>query len=220
MKNNSIILYIFLLVTSIPLALGCSRVIDALYAQKHAILTYPERLGDNERRRLFLLAVSIFICGRILLHRTADATSLFLALAAFLLLMMTATDFEQHLIFNETTAALSLLGLVHAGYLAWNAGTPSVLFVRLFAALAAGVVFFLLALLTRGGIGGGDVKLMAALGLWLGPDRLLTVSAVGFVLGGLAAFFLLVVKKKSRKATFAYGPYFTLTALVVLLTGG
>ena len=137
-----------------------------------------------------------------------------------LLLIITTTDLEQELIFDATTAPLALLGLGYASFLAWEAGTPAVLFLHLLAAAAGGLVFLLLAVLTRGGIGGGDVKLMAALGLWLGPDRLLTVSAVGFVLGGLAALFLLVVKKKDRRATFAYGPYFALSALVIMLAGG
>lgn len=220
MKNNSIVLAILLLATSVPMALGCSRAIDALYARKRELLTFPERLGEPKRLRLSLLAAAIFLSGALLLQRAETAAVLFLAPAALLLLVMTATDFEQELIFDTTTAPLALLGLGYAAFLAWDAGTPGVLVSRLLAALAGGLVFLLLALLTRGGIGGGDIKLMAALGLWLGPDGLLTAGAVGCVLGGLAALFLLVAKKRSRKASFAYGPYFALTALVLLLTGG
>ena len=76
----------------------------------------------------------------------------------------------------------------------------------------------LLAVLTRGGVGGGDVKLIAALGLWLGPARLTTVAFIGLALGGLAALLLLLTKRKKRRETFAYGPYFAVPAVVFLLT--
>ena len=83
---------------------------------------------------------------------------------------------------------------------------------------AAGfAVFLVLAVATRGGIGGGDIKLIAALGLWLGTDQLLTVACTGMILGGVAALLLLVTKRRKRGEMFAYGPYFTVAALVLTL---
>ena len=75
----------------------------------------------------------------------------------------------------------------------------------------------LLAIVTRGGIGGGDVKLIASLGIWLGPEKLLTAAAMGLIAGGGAAALLLLAKKKSRGSFFAYGPYFALSGFLVLL---
>lgn len=39
----------------------------------------------------------------------------------------------------------------------------------------------------------------------------------GIVLGGLAAFLLMLLRLKKRKSAFAYGPYFALTALTLFL---
>jgi len=88
---------------------------------------------------------------------------------------------------------------------------------HLAAALGGGLLFFLLTLLTKGAIGGGDIKLIAAMGLWLGIRPLITVITYGFIVGGLAALFLLLTKQKTRHDYFAYGPYFALSGIGILL---
>ena len=79
-----------------------------------------------------------------------------------------------------------------------------------------GILFLVLAILTRGGIGGGDIKLIAALGLWLGSSQLLDVVAMGLIAGGIGAFLLMKFAHKKKTDTFAYGPFFTVAALLQL----
>ena len=43
-------------------------------------------------------------------------------------------------------------------------------------ALIGGGVFLLLAIVSKGSLGGGDVKLIAALGLWLGVEKLIFMA--------------------------------------------
>jgi leader peptidase (prepilin peptidase)/N-methyltransferase len=76
--------------------------------------------------------------------------------------------------------------------------------------------FLVLALLVRGGLGMGDVKLAAAEGLLFGK---VAVEALflGIVLGGVAAALLLVTRRAGRRATYAYGPYLVLGAVVAVL---
>ena len=111
------------------------------------------------------------------------------------------------------------MGLAQSIALSCAAASYAPLLKNLFAAVAGGLIFLALAYLTRGGVGGGDVKLIAALGLWLGPERLTAVVCVGFFIGGLAALLLLLTGQKKRKDAFAYGPCFTLPAILALLTG-
>lgn len=76
-------------------------------------------------------------------------------------------------------------------------------------ALSAGGISLLLALF-RSGLGLGDVKLAAVIGLWLGwfdPWMLVFGLCVGVFLGGIAALFLLITRRASRKDPMAYGPY-------------
>ena len=79
-----------------------------------------------------------------------------------------------------------------------------------------GILFLVLAILTRGGIGGGDIKLIAALGLWLGSSQLLDVIVMGLIAGGIGAFLLMKFAHKKKTDTFAYGPFFTVAALLQL----
>ena len=124
---------------------------------------------------------------------------------------MTFTDFEQYMLFDAMTFPLAALGAAYA----WQNSTLQENFL---AALVGGGVFLLLAIISQGSLGGGDVKLIAALGFWLGAEKLLNVVLVGTITGGLAAILMILAKKKTRKSYFAYGPYFTLGAIYFLLT--
>ena len=70
-----------------------------------------------------------------------------------------------------------------------------------------------MALLTKGVIGGGDIKLIFVMGLWLGAEKLLQVIAGGFILSGLAAGVMLLSGRWGMRERFAYSPYFSLLAL-------
>jgi len=72
-------------------------------------------------------------------------------------------------------------------------------------------------LVTRGGAGAGDVKLAALLGAMLGFPQIVAGLALGYILGGIAAVILLVLRIKSRKDPIPFGPALVIgTALVVL----
>lgn len=80
-------------------------------------------------------------------------------------------------------------------------------------ALASAAILFLiyliLAVISPNGIGMGDVKLAAPLGLYLGYlgwSHLLYGGALGFIVGGLATVVLLRSKNKETLSEVAYGP--------------
>lgn len=88
----------------------------------------------------------------------------------------------------------------------------------LVSAVALLVVFVVLALLSRGGLGMGDVRLSGLMGLvlgWLGPDRVVAGVLLAFVIGGVAAVVLLVAGRAGRKTMIAFGPSMCLATLVV-----
>lgn len=86
----------------------------------------------------------------------------FVLYSSFLLIMMWS-DMEQQIIMNPQLALFAILGLCYQLLL-----QPDQLFLQLLTAIASGLIFLLLPLLTRGGIGWGDIKILAALGLWPG----------------------------------------------------
>jgi len=78
-------------------------------------------------------------------------------------------------------------------------------------------LFFLIAIIGRGKMGAGDVKLAGVIGLMLGFPAAITALVIGIFLGGAAAVVLLVTRRAGRKTYIAYAPYLALGALVMLL---
>ena len=129
---------------------------------------------------------------------------------AYFLLMTMVTDLEQQLIFDRMQLPFAVLALP---FLFLTGQTAA----HLLAALAGGGIFLLLSILMGGAIGGGDIKLMFVLGLWLGAEPLLAIAMGGFLLSGLVALVMLGTGRWKRDERFAYSPYFSLMALSLLL---
>ncbi|NLM46289.1 MAG: prepilin peptidase [Firmicutes bacterium] len=85
--------------------------------------------------------------------------------------------------------------------------------------LLGGGFFFLLASLSRGGMGEGDVKLAAMLGLWYGWKLLLPLIFLAFLGGGAFGVILLALKVKRRKDAIPFGPFLVLAAFLVSMWG-
>ena len=80
--------------------------------------------------------------------------------------------------------------------------------------LAGSVIF------KKEAMGGGDVKLAAMIGAFLGW-RYITISLfLGFFLGALAGIILIISKIKSREDTVPFGPFIVLGSFITLLWGG
>ncbi|MBO4400338.1 MAG: prepilin peptidase [Selenomonadaceae bacterium] len=192
------------IVLSAVLTLAGSRWIDFLYRMPTAPLTFPDEISTRARFRKPLLAVLMFA-------GFASAPEIYWA-AVFFLALITATDFEQYVIFDRMLVPFALIGILAAVYLGLPLGE------RFLAAAVGGGIFLAIAFVSRGGIGGGDIKLVATLGLWLGAENLLNVVIYACIGGGIAAVALILAGKKSRDSYFAYGPYFALAAMYFLCT--
>jgi prepilin peptidase CpaA len=88
------------------------------------------------------------------------------------------------------------------------------------AAVAGAVVGFSILLVFHicGGLGGGDVKLMAAFGALLGPRDVLAAAALGAIAGGLLACAALVFRP--RAAAIPYAPAIAIGAWLALWVRG
>ena len=208
--------YLSVLLPAILIAAACTVVgsawIDHLYSKApQDLLSFPERITSRAVYRKPLLFLLLVICiGRAIMIATMPA--LFYWIVAIVLLsFVTATDFEQYVIFDAILLPLAIVGIFYTLHM----GLP--LKEHVIASLGGGLLFFLLAVVTKGAIGGGDIKLITAMGLWIGIRPLISVIAYGFIAGGVAALFLLITKQKKKSDYFAYGPYFALSGIGVLM---
>ncbi len=89
----------------------------------------------------------------------------------------------------------------------------------LLAGLAAGGFMLAIAVVSRGGMGGGDIKLAAFMGLFLGPKLIGLALFLAFLLGGVVSIVLILSGKKGRKELIPFGPYLALGGIMALLKG-
>ena len=85
--------------------------------------------------------------------------------------------------------------------------------------LAGGGLFYAIAVLSKGGMGGGDIKMMAMVGSLMGWKSVLLTTFLGSFTGAAAGLFLMVFKGKGRKTKIPFGPFLTLGALITLFFG-
>ena len=91
---------------------------------------------------------------------------------------------------------------------------------RLLGCVIVSLPMLLLALVVPGGFGGGDIKLMAAAGLFLGWQNTLLAMFFGIVFGGMYGIYLLAAKKAGKKDHFAFGPCLCAGIVIAMLFGG
>lgn len=130
--------------------------------------------------------------------------------AAFIVIFF--ADFEYQIIPDEMVAVIvflaTLLYLPNFEFIAIN------YFVGLLSALG----FFLVVLATKfQGMGLGDVKLAFAMGVLLGFPAILVAIWNGFILGGIFAVFLLILRRRKIHETMALGPFLVLGTLIAAL---
>ena len=83
---------------------------------------------------------------------------------------------------------------------------------------AVGLTFFsLVALLRRGGMGAGDVKLAALIGLMVGFPQVVWALTLGILAGGAVALFLFLTHLKDLKSYMPYAPFLCLGAAITLV---
>ncbi len=164
--------------------------------------------------------------------RYAVAAACWVGIALFLVIVA-LIDLEHYLIPDEASVAIAALGGVAAwatapmftfatgsflGSYAMLAGLRESWWVgHLVGAAAACGILLVLFAITRGrGIGFGDVKLAAALGIaFAWPDSVVLVG-LAFVLGSLAAVPALLAGRAGMKSALPFGPFLALAALLIL----
>ena len=87
----------------------------------------------------------------------------------------------------------------------------------LFGGAAGFAVMLVIFFISHGGMGGGDVKLSAAVALWLGVEGTLLFLLLAFIMGGVISLLLLVSGVKSKGDTIPFGPFLCFAAFITVL---
>lgn len=160
------------------------------------------------------LTVGVLFAATVLAHRD-DAAEIAIGLVfVTMLAAITLTDLERRIIPNKILIAGAIACIVIA--LPTDPGGMSE---RLIAAAAAGGLLFVVALAYPGGMGLGDVKLIATMGLFLGR-AVAPAFLVALLAGSLVGLVLLVRHgSDARKMAIPFGPFLALGGVIAMLAG-
>ncbi|MBO8171969.1 MAG: prepilin peptidase [Bacillaceae bacterium] len=121
---------------------------------------------------------------------------------AMLMITVTLSDLKYHIIPNRVVyPGILLIFLIRL----WIHPLP--LWDYIAGAILGSGVLLLAALLSKGGMGGGDIKLFFLIGLVLGWKGTMLALFVSFMLGGLVAAVLLMTGRVGRKDRIPFGPF-------------
>jgi leader peptidase (prepilin peptidase)/N-methyltransferase len=148
-----------------------------------------------------------------------------LAIALFyscIFIVLMVIDWEKGLILNKIVLPAIVAALIISA--AFSIFLPEIEIVPFIGRAAIGggiglVLFFLIVIVSRGGMGWGDVKLAALIGLVFGFPLFFVALLIGVILGGVVAAVLLLLKIKKRRETIPFGPFLALASIITLLWG-
>ncbi len=142
-----------------------------------------------------------------------------------LLIPIAVIDTQHYIIPNVLILTGLILGFVIVSAIAYQRADVWYLLIRLIGAVAGSLVLWVIAIvgsavLRKKAMGGGDIKLMALNGLFLGawPEQAMVI-AFSALSGAIVGTALIVSGVKSRQSPIPYGPFLSGAAVLVLLWG-
>jgi len=185
-------------------------------------------IGDDRnfsQSAVFVPAVAVLgaIAGVALLWRFDFTIELFVfALLISALVAQSIVDAATHRLSRRITMGTIILGAPLLVIAAIVRDDPGRLVVSFACTVLLFSVFLLLWVLSRGGIGGGDVRLAIVMGMylgWLGAKYVLVAVLVASVSAGVVALVLLISRRATRTTRLAFGPYLAFGTLVSVMVG-
>lgn len=212
----------------LALAVGVLGMLAGVVTELVVARSLP-RLGALPARRTRITTAAVtFVLSVLLAWRFGSSPEL----AAYLVLGVAAVqlariDIVHHLLPNRLLLPLLVAGLALLAVAAGIQGATEGLLRGVAGAVALFVLYLVLAVTSRNGLGMGDVKLAAPLGLYLGYlgwTQLFYGGALGFVAGGVASLVSVLKNRgapqspgSKQQGEVAHGPPMLIAGLAVIL---
>lgn len=178
---------------------------------------------DSATPKYLLMVIHIFIyIGILYRYGTTDINTIKYMILTPMIISAFYIDYKKQIIPNRLTLTILELGLV---FTFWQGISNLNIAVSMFQGMIIGcLIFFIITVL--GGVifgketmGFGDVKMMAALGLYFGFQGTIAVAILAFLIAAVFSVVLLIVQKIRHKDLveyIAFGPFIVIAAFVVI----
>ncbi|MBE7064662.1 MAG: prepilin peptidase [Ruminococcaceae bacterium] len=178
-------------------------------------------MKTSDNRKFFYIAVTLFpftvFTIKLVSTNLLLGAKLSIAFCVAAICMCAAEDLISRTIPDFSSAVIFISGIAFTFFTKGIRNTP-------FAILKTGVFFIILIIvfhIAKGGIGGGDVKLVAASSAFIGPMNAVWITAFAAMLASPLGVILIITKRRQNKKTeqpltLPFGPFYAICFLVEL----
>ena len=146
------------------------------------------------------VASAIIVCG---FEWETVITAVFLVF----LTACAASDINKGIVPDLMSVLIAILAVVR---IVVSEITVQSLMNHIYGAFILSIPMLIAALMIKSGFGGGDIKMMAAAGLYLGLDKTIIAGFIAFFVAGIYGIYLLLTKKSSARKKVKFAPYLAL----------
>ncbi len=136
-----------------------------------------------------------------------------------MLLCAFVVDLKEQIIPNRLNLLIFEVGLV---FVVLQGFTNINIALNMLLGMIVGAGIFLLITLLGGIIAGkeamgmGDVKLMGALGLFLGMQNIIVISVLSFLIGAIVSIIYMIIKRTSTDTYIPFGPFIVISTIITI----
>ncbi len=160
-----------------------------------------------------LLAVALFLKFGL----SPSLVVMFLFCAA--LVVITFIDFDHQIIPDEISLPGIIIGFLCSFFLPGHGWLSSLFGIMVGWGSLALIFYGYLWLTGREGMGGGDAKLLAMMGAFLGLQAVPFIIFASSLVGTVAGLSIMAVQRKDRHLAIPFGPYLALGAVLYIFFG-
>lgn len=143
----------------------------------------------------------------------------FYSIILSILIVISFIDYKHQIIPDGLILLIFIFGIIHKMLLYFVYKENIYLFDSFVGFAVAFIIFLLIAIVSKGAMGGGDIKLIASLGFILGLKRIVLNILLSFIIGAVLSIVLLITGKKGRKDPIPFGPFINISFMATLLFG-
>lgn len=135
------------------------------------------------------------------------------------LVVITFIDLEHQIIPDEISLPGIIIGFIFSFFLPWQSWINSLLGIVLGGGSLLLVAYGYQWLTGKDGMGGGDIKLLAMMGAFLGWKSVPFIIFSSSLIGSVVGVTMMLVQKKDSKLAIPFGPYLAFGAVLYIFYG-
>lgn len=173
--------------------------------------------------KYLLMVIHIFIyCGILFRYGTNDINTIKYMVLTPMIISAFYIDHKKQIIPNRLTLTIFEVGLIFT--FIQGVSNLNIAISMLQGMAIGGIIFFILtvlggAIFGKETMGFGDVKMMAALGLYFGFQGIIAVAILAFIIAAIYSIGLLIkqkIKHENLVEYIAFGPFIVLSSFLVM----